>query len=175
MEDKEILEQFKKGQEEAFFRLLDLYERDVYTLALRISGNAEDARDASQEAWLRIYRGLNHFRGESTLKTWIYRIAFNTSLSELKKKHRLTSLPLDEEIIGEFPEEYGEIESELLNLPDKYRSAVSLKDIYGYPYEEIARIMKISLSSAKVLVHRGRIKLKNRLGEAGLNEVKKWI
>lgn len=175
MDEKEILERFKKGEEEAFFNLLDLYEQEVYTLALRILGHPEDARDASQEAWLRIYRGLSHFKGESTLKTWIYRITLNTSLSELKKKRRLVSLPLEEEIIGEFPEEFGEIESALLNLPDKYRSAVSLRDIYGYSYEEIARIMKISLSSAKVLVHRGRLKLKNRLEEAGINEVKTWI
>ncbi len=174
MEEKELIDRFKKGEEGVFFRFLDMYEKTVYTISLRIMGNSEDALDASQETWFKIYRNLKNFREESTLKTWIYRIAVNTSLTELKRKRRSNTLPLDEAVLKSLPVDYSELEEALLNLPEKYRVAVTLRDIYGYPYEEIKTLMHISLSSAKILVHRGRKKLKGKLEGYEFEEVEEW-
>lgn len=174
LEEKELIERFKKGEEGVFYRFLDLYENVVFTISLRVMGNPDDAYDVSQETWLKVYRNLRGFRGDSTFKTWLYRITFNTALTELKKKRKAGTLPLDEKIMKSKPIHFSELEETILTLPDRYRIAITLRDIYGYSYDDVSKMMNVSLSSAKILVHRGRKMLKIKLEGQTFEEVEEW-
>src|SRR5689334_3473843 len=96
-EERTLVQRIQAGDKKAFEQLLDAYEARVYRLALRFTGNVSDAEDVTQEIFLGVYRGLAHFRGDSALGTWIYRVAMNHCL-EFRRKRRLEVVPLDEEI-----------------------------------------------------------------------------
>jgi RNA polymerase sigma-70 factor (ECF subfamily) len=170
-----------------FEELFERYNSMVFHLTYRILGDREEALDVSQEVFLTIYRKMDCFRGESSLKTWIYRIAINRasnrcrwwsrlrrrgtiSLDEHLSKERARSLSETLESGGRSPEESllmeeerVEIERSLLRLPVQQRIAVVMRDIEGLSYEEIAKSMQVSLGTVKSRIARGREELKRRL------------
>lgn len=172
---------------ESFEEIFALYQSMVFNLALRILGDREEALDVSQEVFLSIYRKLNHFRGESSLKTWIYRIAINRASNRCRWWNRLRrrgTVSLDEHLSKEDRRTYSEsldsgretpeeallgqetrahIESVLQRLPVHQRVAVIMRDVEGMPYEEIAGLLHISLGTVKSRIARGREELKRRL------------
>jgi RNA polymerase sigma-70 factor (ECF subfamily) len=170
----ELLERCKQGDEMAWNELVQGTHREVFTLCFRILGNADDAADATQDAFLKVWRGLGGFRGDAQFSTWLYRVAANAALSKRRSRQRrraresepadevLTQIPSDasvEDAAGARVE-VRVLEKALASLPEMYRDAVVLRDVYGMSIGEIARQMKVSETAAKVRVHRGRKKLR---------------
>ena len=171
----------------SFEEVFERYQALVFQLSYRILGDREEALDVSQEVFLTIYRKMNHFRGESSLKTWIYRIAVNRAANRCRWWSRLRrrgTISLDEHLSAEssrsvaetiesqtkspeqsllIEEERAQIERSLLGLPVQQRIAVVMRDIEGLSYEEIAETMEVSLGTVKSRIARGREELKRRL------------
>jgi len=164
------------GDREAFDELVRTTYADTYTLALRLTGNEEDARDVVQEAYLRAFRGLRRFRGDARFSTWMYRITANCAATHLGKrtKHRHEVLEDSDPIPDERPSSDPQAQSDaselrarltaaLQTLPPKLRHVVVLRDIYDLPHEAIAAELGISETAAKVRLHRARKKLREDL------------
>ncbi len=149
---------------------------DAYTLAYRLTGDEEDARDVVQEAYLRAYRGLKRFRGEAQFTTWLYRITANCASSALGKRarHRHDVLEDDDDVVdvsgrvdpaeqADRGEVRDRVKQALAELPPRLRSVVVLRDVYDLSHEAIAAELGISESAAKVRLHRARRKLRELL------------
>ncbi|HVF52426.1 MAG TPA: RNA polymerase sigma factor [Actinomycetota bacterium] len=170
----ELIDRCKRGDELAWGRLVELTYREVYTLCLRILRDPDDAAEVTQDAYVKAWRGLKSFRGDSQFSTWLYRIASNAAISRYRSRkrrqdHEVASEDLDlstrpgeasTEGAAGTRVEVDLLERALATLPEHYRTAVLLRDVYGYPIEDIARQMKASVPATKVRIHRGRKKLK---------------
>jgi RNA polymerase sigma-70 factor, ECF subfamily len=174
----------------SFEEIFERYRSMVYGLALHILGDREEALDVSQEVFLTIYRKMDTFRGESSLKTWIYRIAAHRAANRFRWWNRIRrrgTVSLEEHLSKspnsevfcnlrsdtQSPEEAlllqekrAEIEHILLELPLQQRIAVIMRDIEELSYEEIAESLKISLGTVKSRIARGREMLKRHIKEA---------
>jgi RNA polymerase sigma-70 factor (ECF subfamily) len=168
----------REGDREAFDELVRRTYVDTYTLAVRLTGNEEDARDVVQEAYLRAWKGIGRFRGDAQFTTWLYRITANASYTLVQKRRRRRVEPLEmadepvETALEAQPEAAAEsaammarLSEAVAELPPKLRSIVVLKDVYGLPHEAIAEELGISVAAAKVRLHRGRKKLRDVLYE----------
>jgi RNA polymerase sigma-70 factor (ECF subfamily) len=155
-------------------------------LCLRILSDPDDAAEATQDAYLKAWRGLKSFRGDAQLETWLYRVASNAAVSRYRSRRRRQSHETGtaDELLGQMVSpgsvestaasklEVVAVESALKELPEHYRVAVVLRDIYGLSIEEIADQMKVSETAAKVRVHRGRKRLKDLVyGQGERDEV----
>jgi RNA polymerase sigma-70 factor, ECF subfamily len=170
----ELLERCKQGDEMAWNELVQATHREVYTLCFRILGNADDAADATQDAYLKVWRGLGGFRGDALFSTWLYRVATNAALSKRRSRQRRRSHESEpaDEVLAQIASsasvedaagarvEVRVLEKALASLPEMYRDAVVLRDVYGLSIAEIARQTKVSETAAKVRVHRGRKRLR---------------
>lgn len=164
------------GDREAFDELVRATYTESYTLALRLTGNEEDARDVVQDAYFRAFRGIKRFRGDAQFSTWMYRITANCAATQLGKrnKHRHDELDdaepvadmrpsVDPELQSDATELRGRLTVALEGLPDTLRQVVVLRDIYDLPHEAIAAELGISETAAKVRLHRARKKLREDL------------
>jgi len=175
-----LVERFKRGDKKAFDQLVSQFEKGVYRLCYRFFNNEEDAMDATQEIFIKIYRALPNFEGRSSLKTWIYRIASNTciTISDRRKREkegllqtiinwwsdRTVETPEEEVVDNEIRRMNQKMVSEKLEqLPETYRMPVILKDIEGFSLEKICEILDIPLGTAKSRINRGRRMLKESL------------
>lgn len=166
------------GNADAFERIVKEYEKGVYNLALRMSGNREDALDISQEAFLKVYRSLSAFRGDSKFSVWLYRIVSNTCLDYLRIRKRRNEVPLSvENDEGETeepdipddsfdPQKLLErkitrqaLRRGLDSLPEDQRKILILREVQGMSYEEIASILSIESGTVKSRIFRARKKL----------------
>lgn len=184
-----LVARLRSGDLQAFDQLVEQYQPMVYSLALRILGDPEDARDSTQESFLKVYRHFGSFRGEASLRTWICRIAINQARSTerwwRRRKRRETSsldapispdsgddtAPIDllpspaasPEAEAMSRERTGRIELALGRLKKDFRIAVILRDIEGLSYEEIAWVTGISVGTVKSRIARGREMLREVL------------
>jgi len=172
----ELVGEAQRGDRTAFEELVRRTYVDTYTLAMRLTGNEEDARDVVQEAYLRAWKGIRRFRGDSAFTTWMYRITANASytLVERRRRRRTTQLddvddPIDRRLDAQ-PDRLAEssaglehLSAALDQLPPSLRTLVILKDVYGLSHEAIAEELGISVAAAKVRLHRGRKRLRNLL------------
>jgi RNA polymerase sigma-70 factor, ECF subfamily len=188
-----VIARLRAGEVEAFDQLVEEYQPLVYALALRVLNNAEDARDATQETFLKVYRHFGNFRGEASLKTWICRIAINQARSadrwRRRRRHNdTTSLdahwgqltgangydhnsPIDylqsQDATPEDEtlsrERRSAIERGLRQLKKDFRIAVILRDIEGLSYEEIAWVTEVSVGTVKSRIARGREMLREKI------------
>ncbi|HYP24571.1 MAG TPA: RNA polymerase sigma factor [Actinomycetota bacterium] len=177
----ELVERCRGGDEGAWKELVELTHREVYTLCLRILNDPSDAAEATQDAYLKAWRGLRGFRGDAQFTTWLYRVASNAAISKhrSRKRRRVYEVGAEDELLSAMPaagsvegtaevrRDVQELEGAIRNLPDHYRSAVVLRDVYGLSIEEIAKELKITETAAKVRVHRARKKLKETLHPTG--------
>jgi RNA polymerase sigma-70 factor, ECF subfamily len=186
-----IVAELKAGSEEAYAWLIGEFHQPIYSLVYRILTDPADAADTTQEVFLKVFRGMKHFHGESSLKTWIYRIAVHEASNRrrwwFRHKSRETSMePLDNTRMqgsglarqetfvddGDSPFENAvheelraRVENELRQIPEPYRSTVILRDLEDMSYEEIAEVLEISLGTVKSRLTRGRDALRRRLSE----------
>ncbi|MGI9032866.1 MAG: RNA polymerase sigma factor [Acidimicrobiales bacterium] len=164
------------GDRSAFEQLVRSTYADAYTLAYRLTGNEDDARDVVQEAYERAYKAIKRFRGDSRFSTWMYRITANCASTLLVRRTRAShdELSLDEAVADSRPEADPEAMAEagfvrdrltaaLADLPPRLRAVVVLRDVYDLPHEAIAAELGISEEAAKVRLHRARRKLRERL------------
>lgn len=178
--DRDLVARHRYGDESAFEEIYELYGGMVYNLALRLSGEPEEAADLTQEAFLKIHRHLRGFRGRSTLRTWIYRVAVNCCRSRYRRQQIWQSRiePGAAERLDELPDRRRDperraiarstgalVERALERLPPIYREAVLLRDIEGLTYEEIATVLGVRLGTVRSRIARGRVRLRNLLEE----------
>lgn len=166
------------GDANAFEKIVREYEKNVYSIALRMSGDREDALDISQEAFLKAYHSLRSFRGDSRFSVWLYRIVSNTCLDFLRERKRRAEVPLVRED-GEGETEDAQIPDESLSpetlldrrltreavrrglqsLPEDQRKILLLREIQGFSYEEIGQILSLESGTVKSRIFRARKKL----------------
>jgi len=176
----ELVAAAKEGDHRAFEELVRETYADTYTLAYRLVGNEEDARDVVQETYLRAHKGLKKFRGDAQLSTWLHRITANCASTFLGRRgrHLHDHLSDDIEVADDAPHrdpafqaDLGDLRSELVDalmlLPPKLRTVVVLRDIYDLSHDAIADELDISESAAKVRLHRARKRLRERLYPLG--------
>jgi RNA polymerase sigma-70 factor (ECF subfamily) len=173
----------RDGDRHAFDDLVRVTYAETFTLALRLTGNEEDARDVVQEAYIRAFKGLSRFRGDAQFSTWMYRITANCANTHLTKrtKHRHELLDDTDPLADERPASDPQLQADgsdlrrrltgaLADLPPKLRQVVVLRDIYDLPHEAIAAELGISETAAKVRLHRARRKLREDLFPPRLEE-----
>jgi len=179
-----LVAEARGGSEGAFTTLLRQYDRNIYRLALNITGNQEDAEDVMQEAFLKAYTHLDRFQGNSRFYTWLVRIAVNESLMKLRKRRGDRTVSLDEPVRtenndlmprevedwGDDPEEryakeeVQEIVSKAIeSLEPQFRVVVALRDVEDLSTEETAELLGLSVPAVKSRLLRGRLKLRERL------------
>ncbi|MEO0162009.1 MAG: RNA polymerase sigma factor [candidate division WOR-3 bacterium] len=149
-EDLLLIERYNQGDENAFATLFAKYQRSIYAICYRFVRNEEDARELTQEIFIRIARGIKHFNKKSKFFTWLYRIAVNTCIS-FKRKYReteefngsMSNIPPQNLILKKA------IDDALAKLPPRQRMAFILRHYEGYTFEEIGTIMAISTGAAK--------------------------
>jgi RNA polymerase sigma-70 factor (ECF subfamily) len=186
--DAQFIERLKRGDAAAFEKLVNERSGEIYGLLYRLTENAEEARDLTQETFLRAFQSIVRFRGESDLRTWIYRIAINQARNRWRwwrRRRRDATVSIDAPEIGygrlglistlksnntRDPEQdtlQGERERALHkalgSLKSIYREAVVLRDIEGFAYEEIAATLEISIGTVKSRLARGRQELRRKL------------
>lgn len=187
LEDAQLIEKIRTGQSEAYGQLVRKYQDRVFNTCWRICGHLEDARDVSQEAFLKAYESLPTFRQESGFYTWIFRIAVNLAMSKRREVSRRRTVSLDEggTVLGEqarhllrrasaqgdsASEEEGELRGCLARaiqeLDPDYRAVVVLRDIEGMDYQEVAKILEIPTGTVKSRLHRARVLLSTALRPA---------
>jgi RNA polymerase sigma-70 factor, ECF subfamily len=168
----------QRGEEAAFAALFKAYNRRIYSVCLRMTRSAAEAEDLTQEAFLKLFRKISTFRGESTFATWLHRLAVNETLMHLRKQ-RLDTVSLDgvnARHEGRAKWEYGNddlqlrgavdritLEKTVAELPPGFRTAFVLYDLSGYQHSEIARIMNCSVGNSKSQLHKARRKLRQLL------------
>jgi RNA polymerase sigma-70 factor (ECF subfamily) len=183
-----LLEKLRKGDRLAYEQFVAEYHQMVYSLALRLVGDIEEARDITQETFLKVFRHLGSFREEAGLKTWIYRIAINQASNHQRwwrRRKKDWTVSLDQSVSSDddslkisdtlrdsrqTPEQQAiahqrdkQLMIALGQLKHDYRVAVVLRDIEGLSYEEIAETLAISLGTVKSRIARGREDLRQRL------------
>ena len=174
--DEELVRRTLDGDRAAFTVLVRRHERRVYSIALRMLGRAEDASDASQDAFLTAFTKLDRFRGEAAFSTWLHRVTVNACYDILRKRTRQPMLHAvgDDQLLPEpgppVPDHAHQVAGALdarvaLGLvPEEFRAALILADVEDLPYEEISAILQIPLGTVKSRVHRGRIALAGAMG-----------
>jgi len=165
-----LIEECRKGNSKAQFRLYNQYSKAMYNLAYRIMNNREDAEDILQEAFIECFRNIGSFRFESTFGAWLKRILVNKCLNQLKKqKIDLTlcdTLPVTEYVEeDEITFDTGKIFRGIEMLPDGYRIILTLYLLEGYDHSEISQILGISESTSKSQYSRAKEKLRNILSK----------
>ncbi len=184
--EAEFIERLKRGEATAFEQLVAERSSEIYGLLFRLTESSEEARDLTQETFLRAFQNISGFRGEADLRTWIYRIAINQARNRWRwwrRRHRDTTVSLDEPIgqTGQslssvLPESSANPEQQALALEREkalrsalqrlgrsYREAVVLRDIEGFTYEEIATTLGINIGTVKSRLARGRQELREKL------------
>lgn len=172
--DSDLIERFKKGDPLAFEAIVIRYQDRIYSLCRYLLRDPRDAQDAAQDAFLKSYKALKDFRPESSLYTWIYRIAVTTCLDYQRKLRRESprNEPLAEDLPSDapFPDQLYEsrestevIQGALQKLPEKLRAAIVLREMEGLSYEEIAEVLHTSVGTVKSRISRAREDLRRLL------------
>lgn len=180
LDETRLVGELQAGSEEAYDWLVTHYHGPVYNVALGMLGNSSDAADVTQEVFLKAFRGIGGFRQGSSLKTWLYRITIREALNQRRwfRRHRRNETSLDAETPeGQSPLEVRDpgaspfellesrevqdlVQNALQQVPEKFRTAVVLRDLEGMSYEEVAEVLDCNIGSVKSRILRGRRALK---------------
>lgn len=175
-EEREAIEACQRGEREAFDRLVERYQREVYRLCYRYVNNHEDANDMAQEAFLRAYKAMGKFRGDSSFSTWLYRIAVNTCLNfravrRPEREELPESLPDGREsaAAGVEREQRARVLREAVSrLPDRQRATLILKIYHDLTHEEVAGILGSTVGTVKANLFHALANLRKLLGPEAL-------
>jgi RNA polymerase sigma-70 factor (ECF subfamily) len=172
---EDLIEMAKLGDRDAFGELVAQHQHEVFTLAVRLMRDRDLAADVSQDAFIRAWRAMPKFRGDAKFSTWMHRITVNTAWTHRSKQKRVTVDPLDSMTAepqastldpvraGEAASASPRIEEALMQLSASIRVVVVLKDVYDWSHSEIGDHLGISVTAAKVRLHRGRKELRQLL------------
>jgi RNA polymerase sigma-70 factor (ECF subfamily) len=192
-EDAALVAELKLGSEQAFALLIAQYHQQIYSLVARSLQDPADAADITQEVFVKVFRGIHRFNGDSSLRTWLYRIALHEASNQRRwwSRHKRQEITIDS---AAEPDEDGQslclsatladggdspftqaaqsqlrarVESALRELPEAYRTVVVLREIEGFAYEEIAEILSCNLGTVKSRLTRGRTALRELLTADG--------
>jgi RNA polymerase sigma-70 factor, ECF subfamily len=180
--DEELVARSKTGDMDSFNQLVKRWERPIFALAYRTLGREEDARDVTQETFLRAFRALSGFKGDAKFSSWLYRIALNLCRDWMRKERRTPVVAVPEGVdVEQLAADRGPVEtvedlaarSELSrevarameSLPAEQRQAIILKEYHGLTFQEIADLMKCPLSTVKTRVYQGLSTLRKQLGQ----------
>lgn len=170
----------KNGDMQAFEQIVLQYEKLVYNIAYKIFSNAEDAKDVSQDVFIKLYRNISKYEGTSSFKTWLYTIAYNTCIDEIRKRKKAKISSMDKMIEGDennferqfasneptpeqqvlIKEEISAVERAINKLNEDHKMIIVLRDIRQLSYDEIVQITGLSLGTVKSRINRARKKLK---------------
>ena len=190
-EETALVEELRAGSEEAFAWLIAHYHKPIYSLLARTARNRADAADLAQEVFVKVFRGIKGFHGESSLRTWIYRIALREAANQHRwwARHQQHEIPIEQEMSaangrtpvrlsdmlvdpGESPydaavhsENRARVEAAIRQVPEPYRTTLILRDIEGFVYEEVAAMQGVNLGTVKSRLVRGRACLRTLLTE----------
>ena len=188
-EEAALIEELRAGSEDAFGWLIARFHQPIYSLLARTVQDRADAADLTQEVFVKVFRGVKSFHGESSLRTWIYRIALREASNQRRwwMRHRQQEVPIEMEMTdgdggapvllkdqlvdpGESPYELAaqsetreRVEAALQQVPEPYRTTLILRDIEGFVYEEVAEMQGVNLGTVKSRLVRGRAILKTLL------------
>jgi RNA polymerase sigma-70 factor, ECF subfamily len=176
--DAALVELAQTGDRAAFTALFRRNNHEIYNLALRLTQDRDTARDVVQETWIRIWRGLGSFRGDSSFSTWSYRITVNTASTWRRRRSNTSTVEIAEvpelEVAdgSQIPDRAAEnaelrrrLNRALGELKPGLRSVVVMKDVYGWSHQEIAQALEITTTAAKVRMHRAHQRLQRTLRE----------
>jgi RNA polymerase sigma-70 factor, ECF subfamily len=181
-EEAALIAELRAGSEDAFAWLIERYHQPIFSLLARTLQDRADAADMTQEVFVKIFRGIGGFHGDSSLRTWIYRIALREASNQRRwwLRHKQQEVPIEQEIgdcdsgnpvllrdtlvdPGESPyemavheEERSRVERALQQVPEPYRTTLILRDIEGFVYEEVAEMQGVNLGTVKSRLVRGR-------------------
>jgi len=185
--ESQFIERLRQGDDAAFEILVNERSSEIYGLLYRLTGNGEEARDLTQETFLRAFQSISHFRGDADLKTWIYRIAINQARNRWRwwrRRRRDETVSIDstgvdgrQSLVATLRAESSSdpeqdtlaheretaLRTALSGLRRAYKETVILRDIEGFAYEEIAAMLEISLGTVKSRLARGRQELRRKL------------
>jgi len=188
-EEAALVAELRAGSEEAFSWLIARYHQPIYSLLARTVRDPADAADLTQEVFVKIFRGIGSFHGESSLRTWIYRIALHEGLNQRRwwRRHKQQEVTIETETVdcesgeparlkemlvdpGESPYEMANhtearerVEAALRRVPEPFRTTIILRDIEGFVYEEVAAMLDVNLGTVKSRLVRGRACLRQLL------------
>jgi RNA polymerase sigma-70 factor, ECF subfamily len=190
--DVELVRRAQNGDGSAFAELVSRHQRQLYRLALRMTGSEADAQEVLQEAFLNAYQKLPNFRGEAQFSSWLYRIAANSALMRLRRKRRAPDALADQPLELQGPRFSAEgyldppprsdwsqradekmmdrelgsaIDQAVASLPEDYRTVFLLKDVDGLSNEDIAAALELTVPAVKSRLHRARLSLREKLGD----------
>jgi RNA polymerase sigma-70 factor (ECF subfamily) len=186
--DLKLVQRSQKGDETAFGQLVERYQRKVYTIALGMVKDPEDAMDIAQDAFIKVHRYLANFQGSSSFYTWLYRIVVNLCIDHLRRSSKKMTMDFDENIerMDPLPEASAVLSTGLDNNPSKnlgrkelaehireavealppyHRAVIIMREIEGMSYTEMAKVMKVSKGTIMSRLHHARQKLQRALGE----------
>ncbi len=175
IQSSDLVSRAKAGDRDAFGELVAIHQHEVYTLAVRLVRDRDLAKDVSQDAFVRAWRAMPKFREEAKFSTWMHRITVNTAWTHRAKQRRVRLDPIESMVsepvsstldpvrAGEAASASPQIEAALLQLTESIRAVVVLKDVYGWSHSEIAEHLDVSVTAAKVRLHRGRKELRHLL------------
>jgi RNA polymerase sigma-70 factor (ECF subfamily) len=183
--DEELVARSVDGDSESFNQLVRRWERPIYALAYRTIGREEDARDVTQDTFLRAFRALPGFKGQAKFSSWLYRIALNLCRDWMRRQRRTPTVAMPEGVdLIELASEQGPVESietlvarremsdavaeVMKRLPEEQRTAIVLKEYHGLTFQEIADIQGCPLSTVKTRLYQGLTVLRRQLEAAGM-------
>lgn len=182
--DLELVRLAQQGDSDAFAALFNAHKAKIYSLCLRMTNNTAEAEDLAQDAFLQAFRKLASFRGDSTLSTWLHRVAVNTVLMHFRKKGR-REVSIDEPVNAEAnapKREHGKVDEGLAatidrialaramkELPAGYRTILLLHEVKGYEHHEIARLRSCSIGNSKSQLHKAKARMRVLMGLSGMS------
>jgi RNA polymerase sigma-70 factor (ECF subfamily) len=180
-----LIAELQTGSDDAFAWLIARYHQPIFSLLARTVQDRADAADLTQEVFVKVFRGVGSFHGESSLRTWIYRIALHEASNQRRwwSRHKQQEVPIEQEVESDSPrpvrlrellvdpaqspyeiamheESRKRVEEALSQVPEPYRTTLILRDIEGFVYEEVAEIQGVNLGTVKSRLVRGRAALK---------------
>ena len=179
-----LIKKARRGDGRAFSMLIENHERFVFNVVYRITGNAEDARDVSQEAFIKAFKNFESYDESSAFSTWLYRIAVNTAIDYIRKRKKENSISFEDYIVDEKNQKGDSgIEEKVISkegvkniisavnmLEDEFKTVIVLRDMEGMEYKEISDITGLPLGTVKSRLSRGRGKLRQMIEKFNLKQ-----
>ncbi len=186
MNEQELIQELRNGDETAFKYLVDTYQDQIFNTAIGIVQNAGDAEDVTQEVFIQVFRSIRYFKGESKLSTWLYRIATTRALDHLRSRKSKKRFGFMQRLFGdgnepiyELPdfnhpgiamekkEDAARLFKAIKQLPDNQKIAFTLHKLEDLSYKEVSEVMKTSVAAVESLMHRAKLNLRKILTEPG--------